>query len=141
MTEDQTLLGQEWQTLQANHEQYEKSALLIKLTCLVLSTASLAFGIPLVWIAITIALCWLQDGIFKTFQSRLADRLLRIEAQLRQPQSPQLAMQLHSEWLSSRPGTLALVIGYIASAGRPTVAFPYLPLLLLLGFDGLLPAG
>jgi hypothetical protein len=141
MTDYQTLLGQEWQTLQNNHEYYEKSALLIKLTCLVLSTASLALGLPLAWIAITIGLCWLQEGIFKTFQSRLGERLLRIEAQLRQADSAGPAMQLHSDWVATRPGTLALVIGYLASAGRPTVAFPYLPLLLLLAFDGLLPGG
>ncbi len=141
MTEQQTLLGQEWQTLQSNHEQYEKSALLIKLTCLVLTTASLAFGLPLGWIAITIGLCWLQEGIYKTFQSRLANRLLRIETQLRQPESSGAAMQLYSDWLTSRPGSWALLIGYVASASRPTVAFPYLPILLLLGFDGLLPAG
>ena len=141
MTESETLLGQEWRTLQHNHEHYERSALLIKLTCLVLTTASLAFGLPLGWIAITIGLCWLQEGIYKTFQSRLSDRLLRIEVLLRQPELPRAAMQLHSEWLTGRPGSLALVIGYVASAGRPTVAFPYLPILLLLGFDGLLPTG
>ena len=36
------LLGQEWQTLQGNHEQHELNALLIKLGCLALSVAGLA---------------------------------------------------------------------------------------------------
>ena len=40
------LLGQEWQTLQGNHEQHELNALLIKLGCLALSVAGLAmFGL------------------------------------------------------------------------------------------------
>jgi len=53
--------------------------------------------------------------------------------QLRQAQATQAAMQLHTDWSTSRPGGTALVIGYAVSACRPTVAFPYLPMLLMLG--------
>lgn len=127
------LLGQEWQTLQGNHEQHELNALLIKLGCLALSVAGLASGLSPAWIAFTILLCWMQEGIFKTYQARLSDRLLNVESLLKQPGSVQPPMQLHTDWSASRPGGAALIGGYIASACRPTVAFPYLPMLLMLG--------
>lgn len=128
-----TLLGKEWQTLQDNHEQHEQNALFIKLACLALSIAGLATGLPLSWIAFTVLLCWIQEGIFKTYQSRLADRLLSVEARLAQANSAPSAMQLHTDWLASRPGGGALLGSYLVSALRPTVAFPYLPILLMLG--------
>lgn len=37
--EGKARLGREWQTPQDNHEQYEKSALLIKLACLAAALA------------------------------------------------------------------------------------------------------
>lgn len=128
-----TLLGQEWQTLQDNHEQHEQNALFIKLACLALCVAGLATGLPLAWIVLTVLLCWIQEGIFKTYQSRLADRLLSVELLLREPNVTQPAMQLHAGWTASRPGSGSLIVGYISSACRPTVAYPYLPMVLMLG--------
>lgn len=128
-----SLLGLEWQTLQDNHEQHEKNALLIKLTCITLSVAALATGLSFKWLGAAVLLCWMQEGVFKTYQARLAERLLRVEAQLAQDASAQPAMQLHSEWSAGRPGGAGLIAGYAASACRPTVAFPYLPILIMLG--------
>lgn len=130
-----TLLAQEWQTLQNNHEQYERSALLIKLSSLALCLASLAARLPLAWAALVVALCWLLEGIFKTYQARLGERLLRVEFLLKQPLPGLEAMQLHSAWTLARPGGIRLLAGYAASAARPTVALPYLPVLLALGLS------
>ena len=124
------LLGQEWQTLQHHHEQYERYALLLKLAGLFLALGGLAVGLPLPWPGLAVALCWLQEGILKTFQGRLGDRLLRVEALLRQAAPAGAAMQLHSEWAAGRPGGAGLIAATVASACRPTVAVPYLPLLL-----------
>jgi len=44
------------------------------------------------------------------------------------------AMQLHSEWLQQRPGSLGLLLEYLKSALRPTVALPYPILLALLAW-------
>ncbi|NTV69657.1 MAG: hypothetical protein HGA71_05860 [Azonexaceae bacterium] len=129
-----TLLGKEWQTLQDNHEEHERNALFIKLACLSLCAAGLATGLPLFWISFTVLICWIQEGIFKTYQSRLADRLLAVERLLIQANAAPPAMHLHTDWLASRPGGSALLGGYLISAIRPTVAFPYLPILLMLGF-------
>jgi hypothetical protein len=122
----------EWQTLQNNHEQHERNALLIKLTCVALSLLGLAAHVPGLWLAIGIALLWVQEGIIKTYQSRLADRLLRVEALLLQTQPEPSAMQLHTQWVEQRPNGAALIAGYLMSARRPTVAFPYVPLLICL---------
>ena len=133
------LLGYEWQTLQNNHEQHEKSALLVKLTCMSLYLAGLVANVPLTWMCAVVTLCWIQEGIFKTFQSRLAERLLRVESLLRKIQQPPLcAMQLHTEWSASRQRGTSLIAEYAASTCRPTAAFPYVPLLLLLGLDKVL---
>ena len=33
--------------------------------------------------------------------------------------------ELHTEWAAQRPGTVGLVVEYLKQALRPTVAFPY----------------
>ncbi len=124
-------LSQEWQTLQANHEQHERNALLIKLVCVALCLAGLAAHLSAGWLALVVALLWVQEGIIKTYQSRLSDRLQIVEAMLLAPAAPTYAaMQLHTEWIANRPGTLTLIANYAVSACRPTVAFPYAPLLI-----------
>jgi hypothetical protein len=131
--DNNTQLAQEWQTLQNNHEQHEKSALLIKLTCLVLCVAGWVAGVSLVALAILVVLCWGQEAIFKTYQARLAERLLHVESLLRESQPSSVVMQLHSEWSARRPGAVSLIAGYAVSACRPTVAYPYVPILILWG--------
>ncbi|MFN3303907.1 MAG: hypothetical protein ACK44A_09325 [Roseateles sp.] len=65
--------------------------------------------------------------MLKTFQARLGERLLAVEAALKSGGG--VAMQLHSDWQASRPGGAALLLEYLKSALRPTVALPY-PLLM-----------
>ncbi len=131
-------LSQEWQTLQTNHEQHERNALLIKLVCVVLCVAGLAVHVPAGWLALVVALLWVQEGIIKTYQSRLSDRLLKVEAMLLAPTAPTLAaMQLHSEWMASRPSAFSLIASYAISACRPTVAFPYAPLLIAVAIEAI----
>ncbi len=131
-------LSLEWKTLQNNHEQHERNALLLKLVCVAVCIAGIAAHVSAGWLALVVALLWLQEGIIKTYQSRLSDRLLRVEAMLLDPDTPtptHAAMQLHTEWMANRPGTLSLIASYAASACRPTVAFPYAPLLIALAIE------
>lgn len=128
--ESKTLLGLEWQTLQNNHEQHERNALFIKLSSLAFGVAGLAAGVALGWIALVVLLLWVLEGIFKTYQTRLADRLLQVESLLAQEAPAQPPMQLSTDWMARRPGGAGLIVEYALSACRPTVAFPYLPLLL-----------
>jgi hypothetical protein len=128
----ETAFGQEWITLQGNHEKHEHSRLLIKLTCIVLWVAGLALWPNWMVIILMILLLWIQESIFSTFQSRLAERILRIEHFFKDAsQEGQAPFQLHSEWEATRPGMARMLAQYAANALRPTVAFPYVPLIVI----------
>lgn len=132
----QAQLSQEWITLQNNYEQYERGGLLIKLVTLVLTVIGLIFDLAIVTLSVLIIVLWLQESIFRTYQARLGQRILRVEGLIKQDMPANgLAFQLHAEWLANRQGTLGLLNEYIASAIKPTVAFPYA--LLLIGLIGL----
>lgn len=125
-------LGHEWITLQNNHEQYERGSLLIKLGSVALLVACFAMQLDAVTTCLLMLIMWTQEGIFRTFQSRLGERILRVERLLKQA-SPEtcLGYQLHSEWQASRPGLVGLLAEYGKSMARPTVAFPHLVLILI----------
>jgi len=131
-TTDNPALGQEWVTLQNNIEQYERTALLIKLVAIVLFTTAMIMGLQPLLAAVLILVFWLQEAIFRTSQFRLGVRILHIEDLLR-PGMPEqgAAFQLHSDWRAARKGMSGLLNEYCNSALRPTVAFPY-PVLLLI---------
>lgn len=67
----------------------------------------------------------------KTYQSRLEVRLLSIETLLSQDE-PMVsdAMKLHTQWALVRPKGLEMIKSYAVSGLRPTVLFPYAPLIL-----------
>lgn len=137
-------LIKEWATLQNNHEAHERNALLIKIVAIVLFAVGTAWPHgaalhPRAFFAIlcfVVCVLWMQEAILRTSQSRLGQRLLRIEALQRdvdngEPSGSQ-ALQLHSEWQASRAGGFGLLGEYARSALRPTVAFPYALLAALL---------
>lgn len=122
----------EWVTLHNNYEQYEKNCLLIKLASIALFVVTLAWGLNVV-IAVSLLLTmWVQEGIFRTYQSRLGERLLRVEQHIRQSSAQtSFSYQLHSEWMATRPGFSGLLTEYGQSMLRPTVAFPHVLLILM----------
>ncbi len=71
-----------------------------------------------------LAILWLQDSIWKTFQQRIENRLFVVEKMLAKSEH-EGAMQFNTSWLASRPGTVGLVKEYLAQSIRPTVAFPH----------------
>jgi len=121
-------LQQEWLALQGQHERYEALALGVKLAAfaVVIFVPDPRVTLPL------LALLWLQEGVLKTFQGRLGDRLLAIEPALKAG-ADAAAMQLHSDWAARRPRGAGLVMQYLKSALRPTVALPY-PLLMAVSY-------
>ena len=121
----------EWISLQTQYEHYERSSLLIKLTCVVLFAIGLMFPMNVLLASAFILIFWLQEGIFRTFQARLGDRLLHVEGCLRGSENMGFAYQLHTEWLKNRPSVFGLILEYAKHAARPTVAFPYVVLLVL----------
>jgi hypothetical protein len=125
----------EWCLLQNQLDSYEKYSLLIKLASVfVLSSAVLFDGAVLMTAGILVVL-WLQDAIWKTFQSRIERRLLQLEALLAGGPSPAgetgAPYQFNSDFILSRPGGIGLVAEYLRQALRPTVAFPHVALLAL----------
>lgn len=123
-------VAQEWSVLQKLHERYEFAALTIKLTAVVLYFAGLVVELHGTWLVLLVALLWLQEGIFKTYQGRLGSRLLALERGLAASE-PVQAFALHSDWLAQRKGLIGQLREYLGSTVRPTVAFPYLVLLVL----------
>jgi len=122
--------AQEWSVLQKLHERYEFGALAIKLTAVVLFFAGLVVELHGIWLVLLVALLWLQEGIFKTYQGRLGTRLLALEQGMAAGE-PIRAFALHSDWLAQRKGLTGQLREYLGSTIRPTVAFPYLVLLVL----------
>jgi hypothetical protein len=128
-------LQHEWITLQNNIEQYEKSALAIKLVAVAVFVAALVYSLAEGLTGALMVVLWVQESVLRTFQSRLGDRILRVEEFL--AAGAGAVMQLHTEWRASRPGTAGMLIEYARQALRPTVAFPYFALLAIdLAFIG-----
>lgn len=122
-------LGLEWTTLQNNHEHYEHGALALKVVTVVFAFALLAVNLPALIVALGVAVLWLQEGIYRTSQSRLGQRLLVLEGLIRGTESA-VPFQLHTQWQAVRPGVGGLLREYLGNALRPTVAYPYVVLLL-----------
>jgi hypothetical protein len=131
MTSTSTLpaLQQEWITLQNNYERYEKLALLIKLAGFACFIAALAWSLYLPLTLLALLGLWLQEAIYRTFQARLGARIIKVEAALRLDSDIE-AFQLHSEWQAGRKGTAGMLAEYASHALRPTIAFPYVLLVL-----------
>lgn len=122
----------EWMILHGDIEKYEKFSLVIKLVSVLASVFSMAF-IANGWIAVAVILVlWLQDGIWKTFQKRLETRVVFIEQKLKnKPDEDNMAFQLYSQWGEKRQGVVGLVKEYLLNSIKPTVAYPYAVLVLL----------
>lgn len=135
-----TDLSNEWVILQNQFDSYEKYSLIIKLAAI--STVALAYFLHHVhlFMFLLILVFWLQDAIWKTFQSRIETRLLQLENYLSAEQNLERgdtkAYQFNSLWMENRPGTAGLIKDYFSQAKRPTVAFPYAVLLVGAFFVG-----
>jgi len=125
--------AQEWAILQPLYERYEWSALTIKLLAVALFSAGLVIDVLAPWLILLCLVLWLQEGIFKTYQARLGARLWQLEQLLAGDAvtNGTLAFQLHRSWAAQRAGAHDLLLEYLRSASRPTVAFPYGLLLLV----------
>ena len=131
-TEHTSALSHEWTTLQNNHEQHEKNALLLKLAAVAVLAAGPALALDAAAAIALLLVLWLQEAILRTIQARLGERILRVERLLREDAAqPGAACQLHTEWLASRPGLAGLLTEYGRNMLRPTVAFPHAVLVLL----------
>jgi len=127
-------LENEWCLLQNQFDSYEKFSLLIKLVnTAILSVAYFSNQLTIIVIIILLIL-WMQDAIWKTFQSRIEIRLLAIETSLNKGEALK-AYQFNFEYEKNRPGIFGLVKEYLCQAVRPTIAYPHLFLLLVSAYQ------
>jgi cell division protein FtsL len=125
-------LKKEWLLLQAETDRYEKCALGIKLFTVAI-VALLLISQPLlmfswaVLIVLVVGLLWLTEGVWKTYQARIDQRLIQLEQALEQEQTAQ-AFYYQLQFERSREGR-SLVSEYIKNSLRPTVAYLYVSLM------------
>lgn len=126
-------LNKEWCLLQNQFDSYEKHSLFIKLASILLLAGALLADMASYALGFVLAILWLQDAIWKTFQSRIETRLLAVELNIKTKNTDD-AFQYNSRYQESACSGGALIKEYLTQAIRPTVAFPHLVLIGLLIF-------
>jgi len=122
----------EWKILHRDTERYEQFALVIKLFAVVIVLSCWVFAVDAVLTITFMLVLWLQEGIWKTFQARIGARLLLVEKMLREAGARESApFQLYSTWSAQQKNAAAMFAEYFANAIRPTVAYPYVGLIVL----------
>jgi len=128
-------LQSEWVTLQNQFDSYEKCSLAIKLFS-ILICCILVFALDAgLWSLLVIAILWLQDAIWKTFQNRIGQRLEVVEQAIQDnphhvPEHVlHMGMQFNLAWNQSRPRAVGLISEYIKQTLKPTVAYPHVVLM------------
>lgn len=114
----------EWSFLQEQCESYEKYSLLIKLSAICLISLAYFLDRLDIFIVFVLFILWMQDSIWKTFQSRIETRLLQLEIYILNAEEGE-AYQLNSEFQKNRLGNIGLIAEYLQQAIKPTVAFPH----------------
>ena len=127
----------EWSILHQDIEKYERYALLIKLFSVLICLLTFAYELS-TWLAILfILILWLQNGIWQTFQGRLEYRILFIEQQLQnKSNSDEMGFQLYTQFQGQRLGVVGLVKEYTINSLKPTVAYPFVVLVVVIGGYG-----
>lgn len=135
---DNSRLQQEWISLHDNVERSEMLALGIKLLSVLITLAALIAQLESLVIFLLILVLWLQEAIWKTFQARSEQRLVLLEKVLLENNNDRVP-GFYSSFEQNRPGVIALLKEYLSNAARPTVAYPYAVLILIVvvvaGFD------
>ena len=124
-------LENEWKILHSDIERYERHSLYIKLTAVLVSLITIVMNVNVIFSVLLILVLWLQDGIWKTFQSRLLVRIIILEAQIKESTDPTDGFQLYSQWEAQRQGVAGLIKEYVRNSLKPTVSYPYVVLIFL----------
>ena len=134
MTTETQGLETEWLLLQNQFDAYEKYSLVIKLVSVIVLCAFYWLNSVTAFAVMILLILWLQDAIWKTFQSRITPRLLMLEQAMRVEHTQEkaaednptvLPCQFNSQYALSRPSQRGLIKEYGLQALRPTVAFPH----------------
>jgi len=121
----------EWCLLQNQFDSYEKHSLYIKLISVLVLLVAEVLDVISIFIVLILGVLWLQDAIWKTFQSRIETRLLQVEKCI-SDESEACAFQFNNEYQRGSLSGLSLINEYARQSIRPTVAFPHIVLTLVL---------
>ena len=121
----------EWCLLQNQFESYEKHSLYIKLSSILMLFLSEIFSVSMTSTFLILLVLWLQDAIWKTFQSRIEPRLLKIEKNIREKTEGN-EFQFNKEYQLVETSSLSKILEYSKQAIRPTLAFPHIVLMIIL---------
>lgn len=121
----------EWRLLQNQFDSYEKHSLYIKLLSIIAVLVVEIMDAVNIFIVLALVVLWLQDAIWKTFQSRIEPRLLQVEKYISE-KSEASAFQFNSEYQRTRLYGVSLISEYLRQSIRPTVAFPHIVLILII---------
>lgn len=121
----------QWQTLHQDHEKYEQLALGIKIFSVLLCVLSIVSSIATFIIVLLLATLWLQEGIWKTYQARTSSAILSIEQALTEKNQDDEIFSLYAQWQKNRPSAASLITEYLTNSLKPTVLFPYIPLIVI----------
>lgn len=121
-------LENEWCLLQNQSDSYEKFSLLIKLVGFLMTFATIFLNVNELVLIIVFLSLWLQDGIWKTFQSRIETRLIELEAIIanKDEQLTVVAYQFNTSFQKNRLKRASLMGEYLRQTLKPTVAFPHI---------------
>ncbi len=125
----------EWCLLQNQFDSYEKHSLYIKLLSVIVLLAAEALDVISIFMLLILLVLWVQDAIWKTFQSRIEPRLLQIEKYISQGVGEgceNAVCQFNTEYQKVSLSGLSLIMEYARQSIRPTVAFPHIVLILIL---------
>jgi len=126
-------LKNEWEILHADNERYERFSLLIKLVAVVSAIFLMVLSSGVFFPVLMVLLLWGQESIWKTYQARLCDRIMIVEAALKtEGENIPEGYQFYSEWLKNKPSTSGLIKEYAKNGLKPTVMYPYIILLVVL---------
>lgn len=120
----------EWCLLQNQFDSYEKHSLYIKLLSVIVLLVAEISAVVSPFNVLILGVLWVQDAIWKTFQSRIETRLLQIEKYI-SSNSEESAFQFNSEYQKVCLTGSALIGEYARQSLRPTVAFPHVVLILI----------
>lgn len=124
-------LESEWNTLQSSADQYEHSSLNIKLMSLLVVGGSIALTLETLPQILLILLFWITEAVYKTFQFRIFARLDKIEAAIQNSDFGCKPFQFNSDFNDERGGISNLLLEYVTSALKPTIAVTYLVLIVV----------
>ena len=120
----------EWCLLQNQFDSYEKHSLYIKLLSVFVFFTADILDVTSKSIVFILGVLWLQDAIWKTFQSRIEPRLFQIEKNI-SDESSENECQFNSEYHKVRLSGKSLIFEYFWQSIRPTIAFPHVVLIFI----------